>query len=501
MKWLAWALLATGPCAAQELYDEALDITPLARNHLLMSFTFDLEAPRSTASHSNLMPRPLIKIFEQSKAESIKLRFTRGQWNQMQWGPLPRRGLYATGRGVELAASLSLSSPARDEVWQTLVNSLSGMFCTSLNYIDETRTIVTAQGFLGSLPGETVCTENLTPFLKLLPCKHSAGIAQLLRGHGLDDSEWSNLAVEVLGSGTDGRLQIRQVVDLVIDLERSLAVTTGSVPGSQPIEELVCVGDKHYTTDVTCLPVDTVRPRNVSLQSVFEHGSFRRCAAQHKDEIFVLDSPSGSAAARSIMSARHSTLPLKQEARIDGPQLFVQRSLMAQGSALQGRLSTTLTNARAHPISIRYRSIMPWYLRPFVNSIRSNNAVDFKVTHFSPAKDRRRPSHLEVDLTVPAGLTAVLTMDFEKSVLRYGEYPPDANRGFDIPAAIIYTDDGTELRTTNLLLPLPTPDFSMPYNVIILTSTVMALLFGGTFNLLLRNLGVETRQAAHHSSS
>ena len=42
------------------------------------------------------------------------------------------------------------------------------------------------------------------------------------------------------------------------------------------------------------------------------------------------------------------------------------------------------------------------------------------------------------------------------------------------------------LRTTSLLLPLPTPDFSMPYNVIILTSTVIAMAFGSVFNLLVR---------------
>jgi phosphatidylinositol glycan class T len=42
------------------------------------------------------------------------------------------------------------------------------------------------------------------------------------------------------------------------------------------------------------------------------------------------------------------------------------------------------------------------------------------------------------------------------------------------------------LRTTSLLLPLPTPDFSMPYNVIILTSTVMAMAFGSIFNLIVR---------------
>jgi phosphatidylinositol glycan class T len=43
-----------------------------------------------------------------------------------------------------------------------------------------------------------------------------------------------------------------------------------------------------------------------------------------------------------------------------------------------------------------------------------------------------------------------------------------------------------------MLLPLPTPDFSMPYNVIILTSTVMALAFGSIFNLLVRRfVGVD----------
>ncbi|KAK7991468.1 GPI transamidase component [Apiospora saccharicola] len=37
-----------------------------------------------------------------------------------------------------------------------------------------------------------------------------------------------------------------------------------------------------------------------------------------------------------------------------------------------------------------------------------------------------------------------------------------------------------------MLLNLPTPDFSMPYNVIIFTSTCIALAFGGLYNILVR---------------
>lgn len=41
--------------------------------------------------------------------------------------------------------------------------------------------------------------------------------------------------------------------------------------------------------------------------------------------------------------------------------------------------------------------------------------------------------------------------------------------------------------TDTLLVSLPTPDFSMPYNVITLTCTVIALCFGSIFNLLTRS--------------
>lgn len=41
--------------------------------------------------------------------------------------------------------------------------------------------------------------------------------------------------------------------------------------------------------------------------------------------------------------------------------------------------------------------------------------------------------------------------------------------------------------TDTLLVSLPTPDFSMPYNVITLTCTIIALFFGSIFNLLIRS--------------
>jgi phosphatidylinositol glycan class T len=73
-----------------------------------------------------------------------------------------------------------------DDHWKSLTNTLSGLFCASLNFIDETITTEPRLSFrptneqvqqkdeqlrYGSLPHENVCTENLTPWIKLLPCK------------------------------------------------------------------------------------------------------------------------------------------------------------------------------------------------------------------------------------------------------------------------------------------------------------------------------------------
>ena len=45
-----------------------------------------------------------------------------------------------------------------------------------------------------------------------------------------------------------------------------------------------------------------------------------------------------------------------------------------------------------------------------------------------------------------------------------------------------------QMYTDPILISLPTPDFSMPYNVITLTCTLLALFFGSMFNLLMRQM-------------
>jgi GPI-anchor transamidase subunit T len=105
-------------------------------------------------------------------------------------------------------------------------------------------------------------------------------------------------------------------------------------------------------------------------------------------------------------------------------------------------------------------------------------------------------------LTVPSKSTIYLTIDVSKSFLRYTEHPPDAQRGWDLPPAVFVPLGINETQTTGqssrypriyspiLLVDVATPDFSMPYNVIILSCTLMTLIFGSVFNLLTRKFVV-----------
>ncbi len=90
----------------------------------------------------------------------------------------------------------SLSASGVDAAWSGLTNSLAGQLCASLNFLYSTQTVSPELSFqpegvflhadasnnassshfkLGFLPGENVCTENLSPWKKLLPCQSKRG--------------------------------------------------------------------------------------------------------------------------------------------------------------------------------------------------------------------------------------------------------------------------------------------------------------------------------------
>jgi phosphatidylinositol glycan class T len=274
---------------------------------------------------------------------------------------------------------------------------------------------------------------------------------------------------------------------------------------------LKCDTSKPYHSHDTCYPLDEAVDSHWSLTEIFGHSLKGSCPLSEDDsEAVCINVPdardvytSGGAIERKDSSGYlrcfklsdqefEMVLPpqdINERAPLEQPLLYAERSFTGYG-AERGGVQAILTNpSKTSAVDFVYMESLPWFMKLYLHTLKAKiNGADgdfIKEMYYRPALDRKRGTQLEIRMQIPADSTVVLTYDFEKAFLRYTEYPPDANRGFDVPSAVI-TIGNVSIRTTSLLLPLPTPDFSMPYNVIILTSTVMALAFGNIFTLMAR---------------
>lgn len=532
------AVLLTLASASPD-YHEQLLLRPLPPSSLLASFNFQSNSSSAEFEQQNfrLFPRSLGQILQYASTRELHLRFSLGRWDAESWGTRPWNGTREGGTGVELWAWVEAETDEEaDGRWLTLTNALSGLFCASLNFIDSTRTTRPIMSFRptgtqanlnssnlhllhGTLPREVVCTENLTPFLKLLPCKGKAGISSLLDGHKLFDASWQSMSIDVvpicIPNSEDCVLQITETIDMVLDIQRSKRPRDNPIPRPVRYEDLKCDTSKFYHSGDTCYPLDTSQDQDWSLSQIFGHSMKGSCPLVEEGSgsvcIDVSDSrdiyTAGGAKEHKDSNGYHRcyevppnsdfemVLPPQdpvEQAPLEQPPLYAERSFIGHGQE-RGGVQAILTNpSLTSPVDFVYMESLPWFMKLYLHTLKAKitrgNDTGEKVIqemYYRPALDRKRGTQLEIRLHIPANSTTVLTYDFEKAILRYTEYPPDANRGFDVAPAVITIGD-VSIRTTSLLLPLPTPDFSMPYNVIILTSTVMALAFGTIFNRLVR---------------
>lgn len=169
---------------------------------------------------------------------------------------------------------------------------------------------------------------------------------------------------------------------------------------------------------------------------------------------------------------------------MEDPEIQVIRYITGFGGE-RGGIETVVSNNGYDAVNISLFQLIPDYLYIYLHTLRVSPKDEVAV-HYQPSLQRVRPTILQLDTTIQPKSKWVARFDFDKAFIRYTEHPPDAEHGFDMAAAIV-TTRGVHTYSRNLVVNLPTPDFSMPYNVITLTCTVLALLFGSIFNLAVRS--------------
>lgn len=366
-----------------------------------------------------------------------------------------------------------------------------------------------------NLPHEIVCTENLTPWKKLLPCDSRTGLASLLNSGHIHNTRYHSIGLHLRPVCRDKScesmsLELQQTVSLVYDY--------------------LILGTKNW-----------------SLRKLFGQGINRKCVLVSKSDVYVDTTnqdielePPPDETVTSVRGGQVTTLQkyivsnqfLNIYAKFQNadlvslnlpPPLHANQYLSGYGQE-RGGIVTKIYNNHWKQIDVVLMQNIPWFIPIYLHTLKvTADGRDIKPIQlrYIPARQRERPTYLEVLLTVPARTATSVVIDFDYVFLKWQEYPPDANFGFHIGSAVIssylpvarnYTAvpwDGSlisdsfnasrsgylvEVRTENLIITLPTPDFSMPYNVICLACTVVALAFGPLHNITTRKLILKSKR-------
>lgn len=577
------------PASADEEFSESLLLRPLPDRKVLSHFHFQSRVPPTSSygRHHRLFPKSIYQLVHKFRVREMELSFTQGRWNYERWGGFdPLASLNAKPPGVELWAVFDVPKYQVDASWKNLTHALSGLFCASINFLEHSTAYSAPEWSFkssgnklryGTLPREAVCTENLTPWLKLLPCRDKAGLSALMNRPYIYGGCYHSQRLHLVSNDFDSTVQnngivLDQTLTVVLHpdhLGSRAILSNGSL--RQPNWSLSSLFDRRASGKCVLSKSSTVfvqLDQNLVSEVVkVWNGNERSNLDKHKLKGFwsnpsfelsvqpdmVIKGVDNSQAGDSSLLFKYSieehseSRPFDFEFQWKSPLRWscrqapfsVSRYLMGSGNE-RGSIAISLSSSRKvdHVPNIRRSDgkcwmrvyifqVVPWYVKVYYHTLQI--FIDGKLLsvadivekmHISPSEDKVFPGVMEMTLKLPCGLkTVALTLEFDKGFLHIDQYPPDANQGFDIPSALlVFNDFSTSIdfledRASNklpllsklkessavlsytevLLVPLTTPDFSMPYNVITITCTVFALYFGSMLKALIRRVGEEER--------
>ncbi|KAJ7961541.1 GPI transamidase component PIG-T [Quillaja saponaria] len=560
---MIFSTIAIRSVFGEEEFSEDLLLKPLPDRKVLAHFHFETKTTltKSYGRHHHLFPKAISQLVRKYHVRAMELSFTQGRWNYGRWGgfdPISSRN--AKPPGVELWAVFDVPQDQIDASWKNLTHSLSGLFCASINFLESSTSYSAPEwGFppalgslkYGTLPREAVCTENLTPWLKLLPCRDKAGLSALLDRpsiyRGFYHSQRLRLTTSDSGSGgIDSQIVLEQSLTIVLQPNFQGASTTyASVTNVQPsclrgvlFAELENLCKDNFISGLNDIDPDGLRTNPGFELSIGPDRVHNEVNSLHNKGLSIVYEY--SVEKHSNTEPFDLGLNWKLPVVWSSPQapLHASRFLMGSGNERgaiaislkstelsEGFLDADIVDERCK-LQVDVFQVVPWYIKVYYHTLQlfvdehPQAVKDFvERIHVSPSEDKESPGVMELVLKLPCDVkSAALTLEFDKGFLHIDEYPPDANQGFDIPSAIIsFPDFHSRMQfhdnslskspiiskfqekspalsyTEVLLVPLTTPDFSMPYNVLTITCTVFALYFGSLLNVLRRRVEEEER--------
>ena len=184
-----------------------------------------------------LFPKSLGQLIRTYGVHQLHLSLSSGRWRHDRWDyphtprihlppdahppPSPQTGPTGAELFIELDNHTHSAATTPADRLASLLSGLTGLLCASLNTLTVTSTSqphllyptsVNSTSYYATLPREAVCTENLTPLYRLLPCRNAAGIGRLLHSVRVFDSLYRSLQVRWVSDGASGGVLVLVVM-------------------------------------------------------------------------------------------------------------------------------------------------------------------------------------------------------------------------------------------------------------------------------------------------
>lgn len=482
------------------------------------------------ADQFDLFPSPIGKLLNAHLGiESFEATLTRGRWKSA-WGEAPWE-FRPPGAVLATALTEQAEDPGATAAYRFLVSTLAGSMCASFEGMnpalaageDETQlsnnagarplqlpAAWSAKGTsfrLATLPYEPVCTENLTPWLKLLPCGRHRGLAALLSSLVLQvaESPLASLTLAVQRSKS-GFASVRASLDVVLPGDvASLPAWLNSF-AARKVETCVAAA----SSDVAFWWPGTAPGLPEARQTYNVHGG----------QVVLV--PTASLLHQSSI-AQFFSGPWTSQGSDNRPR--VMRDMLSQegrSERTHGRYLLRLSNL-GHSRYVRFLDQLPFFIRPLWHSIRAvwvdatgasvelagAEAIKRLQLQFTASDGLRSPTDFSLSLALKSGGSVSIFLDVLKNFINFREFSYACEKGFDVGGAVWLDDeagDGTigtvgfaaslgpmyssEPRpsyrlhfTEGMIVMVPMPDFSMPFNVVALSSTAATFFFGSIFRM------------------
>ena len=589
---MCWCALSIPRLTAQglgsyDLFTEEVVLRPLADGHVLVHFHF-VQASRAAdlhtaASHSRGFPRAVAELLLDTGVQRFSLTLCRGQWLSQTWGDSPApappgAALTAVWNGAE---DTSRRSPPL--AWRRLAHGLGGLLCASLGGMAQPGEWFTPRVSLGVAPGqhtlfaslarEPVCTENLAPWLSLLPCHDAAGLAALLGSRTVTLGA-RHIALSMTASAHDGapptlthtltlvlrppdgqaqqQVSLPQLLGLGVPPTACVAAQTAHVhvalPAHTPWRLDSPAAEANSTATVGTQMVVTSLDVRSDMQAMLRgtHLAWTSVAA----DVPPAPQPVG------VMR-----WPAWQGAQPAAAGWWARGHLTGRGDRHRGLVLDLFRDAAAaasqsggQGVEVSLLQVVPHWCRLHMHTLQLTAdgvallSPQLRIRPASHGRDAlnivpprvRVPGLLDLRVAVPPQAGHVqLSVSFQVAFGRLDDFPPDVNRGIDIPPArwairtaeaaasnasraclrgtparplhCLLTHAGVSgsgdahglvaddvehsavLYTGGLLLTLPSPDASMPFNVVCFVGTAIALLHSSLLATLTRRPGFAER--------